>query len=117
MPPLDILWVLIAPDDNSDAGFFFAFWAGLYVFINLGWDILTPKTPRFHLSHLDSKVGTLWNGVTFASSIMVVSSAFSPATRDFAGDQVAPLLLAGTAGLFVTLSAICPYKPRKQREI
>lgn len=113
----EFLWALVAPDDTSDAGFFFAFWAGLYMAVNLVWDILTPHTPRFHLSDLDGKIGTLWNGATFASSIMVISSAFSPATRDFAGDQVAPLLLAGTAGLFVTLSAICPYKPRKRSEI
>lgn len=111
----DVVWHLVAPADRSSAGVFFAFWGGLYVAINLVWDVLTPQTPPFHLSDLDTKVGTLWNGATFASSIMVVSSAFSPETREFAGDHVVPLLLAGTAGLFVTLSAICPYKPRKSR--
>lgn len=105
-----LLNVFLAPETLQQLPVYYLIWTLFYMCIHLVWDARSPHTPALHLVHLSSKVGALYNAVSFASSLLLLSGIFNVATRKLAGDTVAPILLASMAGLMVAISELCPYK-------
>lgn len=110
----DLFWSVVAPASTDQLTIFYLAWIGLYVAINVVWDVRTSRTPPFHVAVLTSKLSVLYNAATFTSSLLIVIATVSPNVRKVAGDTVIPLLLAGLSGVFVALSEICPYKPNSK---
>jgi len=89
---------------------FYLFWIGLFVTCNVTWDILSKKTPKFHITMLKHKVDILHHAATFCSSLLVVVSVVDEQVKHVATESVIPLIIAGFAGMFGAIPAICPYK-------
>lgn len=105
-----LLWPLIAPQIPREVAAFYMFWVIAYTTVYLVWDIRSKHTPAFHLSHLQYKIPAVVSGMTLASSLLLLVSPFDTGVRSAVDAAVAPIILAGLAGLFVSISSICPYR-------
>lgn len=106
----ELLRVFVLPQTTTDIAAFYVVWTCAYMTINIIWDVVSKRTPAFHISALDTKIPTLWNGMTFASSLLLIVSPFDAGVRMLVDAAVAPIILAGFAGLLVSISSICPYR-------
>ena len=102
--------VFLAPETLQQLPVYYLIWTLFYMTIHIVWDARSTRTPALHFVHIGSKVGSLYNAVSFASSLLLLVGIFNEATRKLAGDTVAPILLAAISGLMVALSEMCPYK-------
>ncbi len=100
---------LFLPVDTRGLSICYLFWISLFLGINILWDVYTPLTPRFHVSALRSKVETLFNAGTFASSLLVISSLFDNQTAQTVSAAGIAHVMAGLSGLLISVSGLCPY--------
>jgi len=103
--------VLYAPNEAQEIPKYYLFWMSLYAGINLIWDYKSSRTANFHIGNLKHKVNVIYNAVTFASSLLLIMGFFDDVTRKLASDTYIPILTASLAGLFITISGLCPYDP------
>ncbi|MBX9589567.1 MAG: hypothetical protein K2X43_09695 [Hyphomonadaceae bacterium] len=98
----------LVPHDKAELGKFYFFIIALCLSINIIWDICTSKTPRFHLDRLSEKVITVVAATTIASSLLVCMAVVDPKVYTLIGDFTLTLVLAGVAGLLVSIPEIDP---------
>jgi hypothetical protein len=101
---------IFAPADTPHLTAYYLFWIIVFFLIHVIWDVLTKKTPPFHLTMLREKVSVLHHASTFCSSTLVLTSLVSPAVAKVATDTAVPLILAGLSGILQAIPALCPYK-------
>lgn len=106
----EFLRLLVIPQTTTELAAFYVAWTCAYMAINITWDVVWRRTPDFHVSSLDKKIPTLWHGMTFASCLLLIVSPFDAGVRTLVDAAVAPIILAGFAGLLVSISSICPYR-------
>jgi hypothetical protein len=56
------------PSDQGQLAVCFLFWVGLFLVVNVGWDIGTPKTPKFHIARMKDKVSVVYDGAFVRAS-------------------------------------------------
>lgn len=99
----------LKPSNLQEVAYFYSIWIGLYVAINIVWDIFSKRTEPFHISQMNNKISVLYNASTFTSSLLVLLGGIFSEVRGVAGDTVVPLLLAGLSGLMIGVAGLCPY--------
>lgn len=104
------------PSDVNQMTVFYLIWIGLFFSVNTIWDILTDKTPSFHIAMMKDKMDVLYGASTFCSSLLILIGLASPEVGKLSKDTILPLVLAGGAGLLRGLPALCPYKPDFERK-
>lgn len=104
------------PSDVNQMTVFYLIWIGLFFSINTVWDIITDKTPSFHIAMMKDKMDVLYGASTFCSSLLILIGLASPEVGKLSKDTILPLVLAGGAGLLRGLPALCPYKPDFERK-
>jgi len=83
------------------------------LFINVVWDVVTRKTPKFHISGLRDKISVLFSAAGFCSNLLLILRIFFPSIGNLADTPLA-LVLAGATGMLWTIPAICPYDRHKK---
>jgi hypothetical protein len=101
----------VHPSSAEELVAFYVGWISLFIGINLLWDVLSPRTPVFHLHNVRDKTGTLYAASTFSTSLLLLISPFDSEVKDLVGDTTLPIILAGMTGLFHSIGEICPYGP------
>ncbi|RVU14031.1 hypothetical protein [Methylobacterium oryzihabitans] len=104
------------PSDVNQMTVFYLIWIGLFFIINTVWDIVTDKTPAFHIATMKDKMDVLYGASTFCSSLLILIGLVSPEVGKLSKDTILPLVLAGGAGILRGLPALCPYKPEIERK-
>jgi hypothetical protein len=101
---------MFAPAGPGDLGICYLIWIGIFIILNISWDIGTPKTKPFHIVKLKDKTGILHHGASFCSSLLLIVAIFDPKVWDLAKESYIPIILAGASGILTSIPAICPYK-------
>lgn len=111
------LALLFSPSESSGVAEFYAIWITLFLLVNVGWDILTPRTASFHLSHISEKVDTLFSATTFASSFYLLLTIFQQTQTVLSGSAKVPLVISAFSGVLVSIKYLCPYEiPVRKRQ-
>lgn len=105
-----LLRMLFTPSEASGVAEFYALWITMFLVANVLWDILTPRTEPFHLSHLSEKVDTLFSATTFSSSLYLLLTVFQQQTTTLTGSAKIPLIISAFSGVLVSLKYLCPYE-------
>lgn len=113
MDTFTVLTALVAPADQRQGVVFFFFWIAAYTAVYLTWDIISDQTPPFHLSQLAGKTYVIWNAATFANSVLLIVSVFSQSARALVDAAMVPIIMVALAGLMISVSALCPYPPKR----
>lgn len=100
---------ILFPQTPEELTKFYLIWVLGFFLIHLVWDILSKKTPRFHITRLQGKVSTLFAATTAASSVVLLAGLLDATTGQVAGGSPIPIILAGGAGILNSVSALCPY--------
>lgn len=100
---------ILFPQTPEELSRFYLVWVLGFFLIHLVWDVLSRKTPRFHIPRLQGKVHTLFAATTAASSVVLLAGLIDSTTGQVAGGSPIPLILAGGAGILNSLPALCPY--------
>ena len=90
---------------------YYLIWISIFFCINTIWDIITSKTPKFHIANMKDRMDVLYGASTFCSSLLILMGLVSPTVRQLSKDTIVPLILAGFAGILRGIPALCPYKP------
>jgi hypothetical protein len=104
------LALMFSPTESSGVAEFYAIWITIFLLVNICWDILTPRTDGFHLSHLSEKVDTLFSATTFASSIYLLFTVFQQEQTVLSGSAKIPLIISAISGALVSIKYLCPYE-------
>ena len=102
------------PSDVAEMSVYYLFWIVFFFAINTTWDVITDKTPKFHIANMKDRMDVLYGASTFCSSLLILIGLVSPTVKQLSKDTVVPLVLAGFAGLLRGLPALCPYKPEAE---
>lgn len=105
-----ILSLMFSPSIDSGVAEFYALWFTVFLAINIIWDIFTPRTDPFHLSHLSDKVDTLFSSTTFSSSLYLMLTVFQSETTALAGSSKVPLIISAFSGVLISIKYLCPYE-------
>lgn len=100
---------ILFPQTPEELTKFYLIWVLGFFVIHLIWDVLSNKTPRFHITRLQGKVPTLFAATTAASSVVLLAGLLDATTGQVAGGSPIPIILAGGAGILNSVSALCPY--------
>lgn len=113
------LALLFSPTEASGVAEFYAIWITIFLLVNICWDIFTPRTGGFHLSHMSEKVDTLFSATTFASSIYLLLTVFQQQQTVLSGSAKIPLIISAISGALVSIKHLCPYEipARKKLQI
>jgi hypothetical protein len=101
---------LLLPSDSGELAVYYLVWFSIFLTVNVGWDVLTKRTPRFHLDRFKDKGDVLFGASAFCSSLLILTGLISPGVQQLAKDTMVPLILAGFSGLIRALPSLCPYK-------
>jgi len=102
---------LFRPSDVPKLTIYYLVWIIGFFIINIAWDIITPRTPPFHIMRFRDKISVLHNAAAFSSSLLIIIALLSPDVEKIARDSIVPLVLAAAAGILMTIPALCPYTP------
>jgi TRAP-type C4-dicarboxylate transport system permease large subunit len=111
--------LMFSPTEASGVAEFYAIWITMFLLVNICWDIFTPRTGGFHLSHMSEKVDTLFSATTFASSIYLLLTVFQQEQTVLTGSAKIPLIISAISGALVSIKYLCPYEipARKKLQI
>ena len=101
---------LFAPQSATELAIYYLLWISIFLFINITWDIFTPKTETFHISRMKDKISTVHSASFFCSSLLLLLSVVEPPLFALAKDTYVPIILAGASGLLSSSPALCPYE-------
>lgn len=108
--PRGMFDAILVPSTSDDLGVFYLFWILAFLLIHILWDAYTKETPNFHLKRLEQKTVVLFSAATFASSLIILLSLISLQVRELLSDNSLPLVLAGLAGILLSIPSLCPYE-------
>ncbi len=95
---------------------YYLVWILVFVGINIFWDIRSKKTEPFHISKINNKIDTLYNGAGLASNVLIIIALMDSSVRQLALNTTVPLILAGFSGIFRSLPSLCPYKINNEND-
>jgi len=96
----------IIPTDLDGVKLFYAIVIFGCLALNILWDIFSRKTEDFTAASLKGKIGVSYGASTLASSLLVLISVFHDGLALVLGEFWIPLLLAGIAGVLVSLPEV-----------
>jgi len=89
---------------------FYLIWIGLFLVINITWDICSRKTPSFDFSKLrEGHINLLYAATNFASGLILLISITDAKVASAAQDTKIPIIIAGFSGIIYGISYISPY--------
>ncbi|MFY0621934.1 MAG: hypothetical protein JXQ89_09585 [Pelagimonas sp.] len=113
---ISIPQIMFIPTTSEHLVHAYLLWMGLFFVVNVTWDILTKKTPKFHLHRLKDKTTLAMGATSFCSSSLLLGSLLSEKTATVVGATPVPTLIAGTVGILLSITALCPYTEQQAAE-
>lgn len=101
--------ILFIPQTSEQLVQAYLLWMALFFAVNVVWDIFSRRTPAFHLYRLKEKPSLAMGATSFCSSSLLLGSLLSPQTAIVVGATPVPTLIAGSVGVLLSLTALCPY--------
>ncbi|MFY0614537.1 MAG: hypothetical protein JXQ99_23605 [Hyphomicrobiaceae bacterium] len=105
---LALVFGVIFPQDADGIKVFYLVVMVICVAINILWDFLSQYTPPFSIDRIGEKVPILFSSSTIASSLLLIFAVFDDGLTKALGEFWLPFLLAGGAGLMVSLKDLSP---------
>jgi hypothetical protein len=105
-----VFYVLFRPTDIYLIGDFYAAWMLLFSLTYVVWDVLSPRTHKWHLSQLKHRLPPVDSAAVSASSFLMILGAAQPDVRRNIFESAVPLLMVGIGGFCYGITDICPYK-------
>lgn len=99
---------IYAPSHSFQITQFYLFWIVAYVVAHVVIDARSPHTKQFELHDLKSKVHVPFAGTTFATSLLLLIAAAVPSVFDALSQFKLSLIIAGVAGLLISLGELGP---------
>jgi len=109
--------ILFIPQTSEQLIQSYLLWLGLFCVVNVTWDILSRHTPKFHLHRMKDKTGMLMGATSFCSSALVLGSLLDANTAAVVGATPVPTIIAGSVGVFLNVTALCPYSEEAAKNI
>jgi hypothetical protein len=107
-----ILHYTLLPQDHLQMYAFYFIWTMAFLLCNIVWDIVSPQTPKFHITMLKEKTHILHPATVFCTSILMLAAVLDEHVRHLTTESFVPLLLAGASGVLTAIPALCPYEHR-----
>lgn len=107
---LTILSDVLVPTTPDNIKVFYAIVMVTCLAINIAWDCISRLTPAFSLARISEKVSLLFSSSTIASSLLLIIAVFDKDVSKALGDFWLPFLLAGGAGLLISLQDLSPHR-------
>ena len=96
------------PHDDKGIKVFYLIVMLVCVTINIVWDFASKHTPPFSMNRIGEKIPLLFSSTTIASSLLLIFAVFDDELTKALGEFWLPFLLAGGAGLMVSLKDLSP---------
>jgi hypothetical protein len=101
---------VVRPGTRGELAQFYILWVLLYFIVHLVWDIVSSHTAPFEFRHLGNKLGVVFSGTTFATSLALLLGTMDPGLFKLLGSTTLPIVVAAYCGILVSVSQLSPVK-------